>query len=137
MRAHDISYLAKHFIKVNSILNSKKIEKISLDALEILNAHSWPGNVRELENVIERAVLLSQGNEIKKENIFIDSVIPLSATPSLSVMTIAEMEKKMIQLALEKTNQNRTKAADLLGISIRTLRNKLQEYRENGEKQNG
>lgn len=136
-RTFDISLLSEHFLKVASILNSKKAAAFSQEAQQKLQNWNWPGNVRELENVIERAVLLSQEEVVSAESIVIDSESPLSAVSELPVTTIAEMEKKLIYLALEKTHHNKTRAAEILGISIRTLRNKLNEYNQVSEASHG
>jgi transcriptional regulator with PAS, ATPase and Fis domain len=136
-RPEDVGVLAENFIKVSAILNSRSVTKLSRGALDKLAQWSWPGNVRELENVIERAVLLANNDEIQSEHIIIENFSNnANAQSALTVgagMTIAEMEKELIFRTLDKTNQNRTQAAKLLGISIRTLRNKLHEYRgDNG-----
>jgi len=94
---------------------------------------SWPGNVRELENAIERALLISEGPEIGPEFLLLDqdmTELPNENNDLLVGMTVKEMEKKLIGNTLEQVNHNRTHAAKLLGISIRTLRNKLREYQE-------
>ncbi|HID30563.1 MAG TPA: sigma-54-dependent Fis family transcriptional regulator, partial [Desulfobacterales bacterium] len=88
---------------------------------------------RELENVMERAVLLSRGERIDKDALLIGNETKAQGVPELSCMpagSLKEMEKKMIMHTLDQTNGNRTHAADILGISVRTLRNKLNEYRE-------
>ena len=106
----------------------------------MLLKHSWNGNVRELENTIERAVLISSGEHILPENLLMEpseSGAQAPAEPDLKVgITVRDMEKDLIFRTLEKVNDNRTHAADLLGISIRTLRNKLREYKEETEAQN-
>ncbi len=140
-RPFDIGLLTDHFVKVSVILNNKSIKTISPEAISKLQSWVWPGNVRELENVIERAVLLCNSDEIRPDNISIenDQGIPLSHQKMslISGLTLAEMEKRLIIQTLTETNQNRTKAAQILGISIRTLRNKLSEYRAESEIQNG
>jgi DNA-binding NtrC family response regulator len=100
--------------------------------MEILLNKEWKGNVRELENCIERAVLLAEDEMILPEHLFIDDMEP----PNQKIagfkpgMTVKDMEKRLIFGTLSQVNQNRTKAADILGISIRTLRNKLNQYKE-------
>jgi two-component system response regulator FlrC len=89
----------------------------------------WPGNVRELENVIERAVLMSGGDTLYGTDIHIAGFEPMASDRRFGPgMTISEVERRLILETLEHTGQNRTQAARLLGISIRTLRNKLHEY---------
>ncbi|MCB0347569.1 MAG: sigma-54-dependent Fis family transcriptional regulator [Bdellovibrionales bacterium] len=129
-RPKDISLLAQHFVEVSSLLNKKDKMQISKEAMEKLQSWVWPGNIREMENVIERAVLLSQGRTLLPEFIELPELSE-NAEPAFieAGMTIMEAEKKLILKTLEFTNQNRTKAAHLLGISIRTLRNKIHEYK--------
>jgi len=98
----------------------------------------WPGNVRQLENVIERAVVLARNAVIGVDDLPLelrdsspDRLLPNGNGPSVG-MTVGEMERDLIFRTLETVGDNRTKAADMLGISIRTLRNKLNEYREAG-----
>lgn len=128
-RPKDIELLARFFADVSSHLNGKTARKLSLDAVLKLKQWSWPGNVRELENVIERSVLMSSREEISADEILINDFVANSQTGELAPgMTIAQAERLLIMKTLEHTNQNRTQAARLLGISIRTLRNKLHEY---------
>ncbi len=134
-RPADIDLLARFFVEVSAHMNGKPPKRLSDDALAKLREWRWPGNVRELENVIERSVLMSPGDVIRAEDIMIqarptDEVLqPTSRGPELRPgMTISEAERQLIMKTLEYTNQNRTRAAQMLGISIRTLRNKLHEY---------
>ena len=93
--------------------------------------NQWQGNVRELENVIERAVLLSNGETILPDHLFLEKIKNKSTDQeTIKVgMTVREMEKELIYKTLNEVNDNRTHAAEILGVSIRTLRNKLNEYR--------
>jgi transcriptional regulator with PAS, ATPase and Fis domain len=132
-RPDDIRNLAEHFLKISAILNSRAVTKLSVGAIEKLSQWSWPGNIRELENVIERAVLVATGSEVKADHVTLESRALYNTPVELKIgagLTIAAMERELIFKTLEKTNQNRTQAAKILGISIRTLRNKLHEYRE-------
>jgi two-component system response regulator FlrC len=129
-RPRDVELLARFFIEVSSHINGKSVKPLSELALAKLGQWSWPGNVRELENVIERAILMSAGSEISPDDVAIEGFKPMVASEESFTpgMTISEAERRLIMKTLEYTGQNRTKAAQLLGISIRTLRNKLHEY---------
>ena len=134
-RPQDVEPLAKHFAEKCAEDNGVAVRPVSADALAILKAHRWPGNVRELENTIHRAVLLANGNEIDAE-----SVSPSeqggqsSATDGATLVgrTVADVERDLIIDTLRHTLGNRTHAARILGISIRTLRNKLNAYVQDG-----
>lgn len=131
-RLNDIELLSQFFIEVACVENGLEKKYLSSSALEKLKMWKWPGNIRELENVMQRTVLLTAGKEIKSNNIQIDNFeIPSDSEAYLKPgMTVSEAEKRLILKTLEYTGQNRTHAADLLGISIRTLRNKINEYKE-------
>ncbi len=135
-RNEDIELLAVHFLKIYCLANQKTINEIDDIAIRMLINYSWKGNIRELENTIERAVLISEGGIILPEHLLLDiSENEPEPETNFSVnagYTVREMEKKLIFRTLEDVNDNRTRAAELLGISIRTLRNKLREYREEG-----
>ena len=131
-RPKDIDLLAKHFVAVYCLMNGKSPIQISEEALHKLRLWTWPGNVRELENLIERLVLLTNTSVILPEHLGAQAQNTNKSMEGQikAGMTIQEAERKLILTTLDYTNQNRTKAAKLLGISIRTLRNKLNEYRE-------
>jgi DNA-binding NtrC family response regulator len=133
-RKEDIALLAEYFLKNYCLANRKTINEIDDIAMRMLINYSWKGNIRELENTIERAVLISEGGVILPEHLLLDiSENEPAPETNFSVnagYTVREMEKKLIFRTLEDVNDNRTRAAELLGISIRTLRNKLREYRE-------
>jgi len=132
-RREDIPLLAKHFIEIYCEENGKPVKKLTPQALKKLQNGIWRGNIRELENCIERAVILCEGDEIGEEYFtFDESVMPSSSRIEeiFSSCTLAEAERFMIEERLKKFNSNRTKAAQDLGISVRTLRNKLKLYRE-------
>ncbi len=137
-RPGDIVALARHFAKKHAIANGLPERPLTPEALARLRAHPWRGNVRELENCIHRAVLLAAGEVIDVDAI--DLRAPPAAPGSDPVRsgttavgrTVAEMERDLILQTLEHTLGNRTRAASILGISIRTLRNKLRQYSEAG-----
>ncbi len=128
-RPKDIDLLARFFTEVSSHLNGKAPKSLSEEAILKMKQWNWPGNVRELENVIERSVILSPQPVLSADDILIAGFEAKAPEWDLSPgLTIAEAERRLIMKTLEHTAQNRTQAARLLGISIRTLRNKLHEY---------
>ncbi len=136
-RKSDIPELCRFFVnKYNREMN-RKIQGLNREAEQALLGYHWPGNVRQLENCIERAVVLCQDTTIGLDHLSPElSQLPHpkekeKAAGIQAGMTVAEMEKQLILETLKLTNNNRTRAAELLGISIRTLRNKLNEYRVN------
>jgi two-component system response regulator FlrC len=135
-RPGDISLLADFFLEKYAAQNNKSHKKLSAEALARLINYNWPGNVRELENIMARGALLSVEPEVMVGDLFLDeqpaqeqAPDPVQA-PSGEISTLREMEKGLIYKALDKTEGNRTHAAKILGISVRTLRNKLAEYKE-------
>jgi DNA-binding NtrC family response regulator len=135
-RREDIPLLVQHFVRRFSAENGKPIKGIAEPAMKLLSQREWPGNVREIENCIERAVVMC-GPDVDTLNIqhfyFGESISPENAAEaSGSQRTLRDVEKNLILKTLQETDNNRTKTADLLGISVRTLRNKLNEYREEG-----
>lgn len=130
-RPADIENLARHFVALSCEENGLPQKLLSESAMRKLKSYRWPGNVRELHNVIERSVLLNSTQDIQEEHILLpEAPAATSAEHSFSPgMTVGEAERLLIMKTLEFTSQNRTRAAELLGISIRTLRNKLNEYR--------
>lgn len=139
-RPDDIIVLAKHFAKKYSELNDIPLKEMTPAAEQKLLNYLWPGNVRELENTVHRAVLLSTSDKIDEDAILlddIDAVINPAAGTEMSGAefvgsTVACMERNLIIDTLKHTMGNRTTAANILGISIRTLRNKLKQYQDEG-----
>jgi DNA-binding NtrC family response regulator len=128
-RKGDVELLADHFLQR---FDGGRGLRFSAAAREALAARPWPGNVRELENTIERAALLARGPEIGPDDLAdVEPAAPRLG--SLAGLTVEEMERRLILETLVRTQNNRTQAARLLGISIRTLRNKLAEYRARGD----
>jgi DNA-binding NtrC family response regulator len=153
-RLADILPLAEHFAQRYAQANGLPARDFTPEARELLLGHNWPGNVRELENAIHRAVLLAGGEVIGVDAIEL-SAMPARAEPAASVPVLAvpaaapapkpgkpvaalvgrrmeDVERELILETLSHCLGNRTRAAELLGISIRTLRNKLHEYRASG-----
>jgi DNA-binding NtrC family response regulator len=128
-RRDDIALLARHFCEKYSTSHKRRLCDISPESMKRLQAHSWPGNVRELENVIQRGVLLNTGSELTPECLLFDGDEQTGAG-EIELMSIGEMERILISKALGSVQGNRTKAAEILGISVRTLRNKLHEYKQ-------
>ena len=161
-RPGDIAVLSDHFVKKYAAANGVPPRPISAEARRAMTGHRWPGNVRELENTMHRAVLLATGAEIDLNALRLPDGRPLVAgaeaaapvaapasaydagvaghaaqvadamTRSFVGQTVAEMEKTLILDTLNHCLGNRTHAANILGISIRTLRNKLNEYADAG-----
>jgi DNA-binding NtrC family response regulator len=131
-RKNDIPILADYFLKRFSAENAKTMTSISDEAMQRLINQTWPGNVRELENTIQRGVLIGSGEVLLAENLILEESVfePSEKSPLSAGITVREMEKELIFNTLKSVNDNRTHAAKMLGISIRTLRNKLNEYRE-------
>lgn len=130
-RPEDILLLSDLLVKSTAlILGQNKNYQLSESAKAKLKSYSWPFNVTELQTVLERAVTLSPSGNIEDRHIEFEHIERKQM--EFVGLTLAEMEKKLILQTLEMTKQNRTKAASVLGISIRTLRNKLSEYREAG-----
>ncbi len=143
-RPADILALAEHFARKYASLNGAPHRPLSEGARQAVVGASWPGNVRELENAIHRAVILASGHEIDRSAIRLPNGAELERTaasrtsaiegekPELIGRTVAEVEQQLILETLDHCLGNRTHAATILGISIRTLRNKLKQYTEEG-----
>ncbi|MGH7896261.1 MAG: sigma-54-dependent transcriptional regulator [Candidatus Binatia bacterium] len=130
-RAGDVDLLADHFLQ--RYANGGGLA-LDASARELLRSRQWPGNVRELEHAIERAILLDEDGNITAADLEDrDAAPPRLALGTLAGLTVREMERRLIVETLKRTKNNRTQAARMLGISIRTLRNKLAEYRSRGE----
>jgi DNA-binding NtrC family response regulator len=136
-RKGDVILLMKHFLKKHSQINERLQPEMTDEAASLLTSYAWPGNVRELENVIARAILVCSDGIIKPENLHLDRAddkiltaseqsFPESA--SLAGNTLRDMEKNLIFDTLNRVNGNKVQASKILGISVRTIRNKLHEY---------
>ncbi|HTZ81375.1 MAG TPA: sigma-54 dependent transcriptional regulator [Stellaceae bacterium] len=140
-RPKDIELLAEFFAKKYAEVNGVPARPLSPEVRDTLLRHPWRGNVRELENTMHRAVLLSRGPMIGPESVMLSNVKtgeaeaaagPVSSKLNLVGRTVADVERDLILETLNHCLGNRTHAANILGISIRTLRNKLQQYRQEG-----
>ncbi len=148
-RPADVIELAEYFIKKYAAANGVTARPLSQDARRTLTLNYWPGNVRELENTMHRAVLMANGDEIGADAILTPDGVRLDQQKSAPAVahaafaaeqvsrglvgrTVAEVERDLILETLKHCLGNRTHAANVLGISIRTLRNKLNEYAADG-----
>ncbi len=132
-RQEDIPLLTDFFLKKFAEKNQKLIKGLTPKAMDFLMRYDWPGNIRELENTIERAVILARGEMITPEE-FPESLHAAEAAAGEKLMnlpagkSLKEIEKEMILRTLKDTGGNRTRTAEILGISRRTLQLKLKEY---------
>ena len=137
-RKEDLPLLAQHLVTQLAAKHGRPARFLSPAALEVLQYHSWPGNVRELRNVVERAVIISSGEQVERHHFAPYPIeqrerLRVEDTLTLPVGTpLEEVERQMIMRTLQKTKNNKTRAAELLGISLKTLHNKLNLYRERG-----
>jgi transcriptional regulator with PAS, ATPase and Fis domain len=130
-RRDDIALLVKTFIEEFNRQDNRQVRGLTPEAERELERYPWPGNVRELRNVVQRAVVLSSTGLIDTEHLpenLLRSAPPPSVSRSGTIMPIREMERDAILRALEETNQDKRRAAQLLGISLKTLYNKLAKY---------
>ncbi len=127
-RMEDIEALAAHFVAKYNAENGFRVDGLDDACFKTLRSYTWPGNIRELENAIERAVVLTRSGVITPRAFFLTGAAETRADGLRPGMTVAEAEKELILRTLDFCAQNRTKAAEMLDISIRTLRNKLNEY---------
>lgn len=135
-RKEDIPLLAKHFVEKYCELDNRSVKGLTDEAIATLIEMPWKGNVRELENIIERAVLMCKQDLISNKDLFLTEKDkqPNLVTQTISqTVSLREIEKNVILNTLDHTNGNRTHAAEILGISVRTLRNKMNEYRKKME----
>jgi len=139
-RLDDVPYLTEYFVKRYCIENKKAPKSIAKLTTTKLMAYSWPGNVRELQNVIERAVVLDYGPVLEPEHMVLgpaNSTVMKDSDDSNEVIdevgiSLSEMERRLILKTLKSLGGNRGMTANALRISVRTLRNKLNQYREQG-----
>ena len=125
-RKDDIPALVRYFMKRYGNETDPQIDD---DTIKLLGRYGWPGNVRELENLVQRSFALRGKLKITASDLFEQSFEHPESSPINAGHSVSEMERKLIMATLDQTSGNRTHASRLLGISLRTLRNKLREYR--------
>jgi DNA-binding NtrC family response regulator len=129
-RKGDIPLLIEHFTRKHSHSGNQPLPPMSHETIQHFLQYDWPGNIRELENMVERWLVLYQGGFLATSHLFLNE--GSAALPQASMgkpsMSVREMERALIMETLQAMNGNRTQAAKVLGISLRTLRNKLREY---------
>lgn len=123
-RKEDLSPLINHFLKQKKQWQEKELSK---DAFVCLEKYDFPGNVRELFHILERGFLLSKGNEVRPVDLMLPTSI-VEQTSEVAPKTLAEIEKQHIKATLEKTGWNKTAAAELLGVSVRNIYRKIEQY---------
>ena len=125
-RKEDIKLLAEHFLQVYAAKANPRVKKMSKEFIEQLTNHNWKGNIRELKNIIERAVILTEEEELTP------TLLPFTknqTTDTIENLSMASIEKQHIQKLLSQTQGNKAEAAKLLGIGLTTLYRKLEEYK--------
>jgi DNA-binding NtrC family response regulator len=135
-RKGDIALLVDHFLRKFSGAHRKRIRAVSPAAMELLTSYQWPGNIRQLENCIEQAVVLCEGDMVDVGALWLgDTAAPKPADSSIRIrsgLTLRDVEQQYILRTLQETGGNRTRAARVLGISLRCLQSKLKAYAEAG-----
>jgi DNA-binding NtrC family response regulator len=130
-RREDISLLVEHYLKLFAAETGKDVVGLEESAMRMLQEYHWPGNVRELANAMERAVVLTGHRKLKRDDFPMSFRMGGQHSRSLDAdddLNVKTMERRLIIKALERTGGNRKKSAELLGIAIRTLRNKINDY---------
>ena len=130
-RVADLELLAQHFTNIFALKMNKKAMTIHADFITALQQHHWNGNIRELKNVIERAVILANGNQLSLEDLPVEIQLKSVATTGkqLSAFSLQSAEKLHIQKVLNHTKGNKAESARLLEIGIATLYRKIEEYK--------
>ncbi len=137
LREHkdDLALLIEHLLQEISEKHGKKVTGVGTDVMDLFKSYPWPGNVRELRNVLERSAIASDRGTIGRQHLPTDfGHAPAVGGGALGGIrfpigtTVDAVERELILQTLASTNQNKTRAAELLGISLKTLHNKLKEY---------
>ena len=148
LRDGDLPMLCEALISMLNMKHSCRVTGVDADVMDQFRKHSWPGNVRELRNVLERAVIVAGEGPITAHHLPLDFGVALGSRPMQQLAepdtvrlpvgtTVGEAEKALIQLTLQHTKNNKTRAAEILGISLKTLFNKLKEYGSAAEAEAG
>src|SRR6478609_4971269 len=138
-RREDVPLLIQRFLNEFNGINNKTVKAVDAEAMQILEQYPWPGNIRELRNVIERATILSDGEFIEPRHLPPTLVSRGEETlPTVTLSpgtTVDEAERRLILLTLDHTRNNKTRAAEILGISLKTLHNKLNRMKGEGRQE--
>ncbi len=126
-RKEDIPVLVRYLIH-NSSIKNKDIDGISNDAMSALAQYDWPGNIRELENVIQHAIVMSKGSMLSIDDLPPEVTKRKVVRRGIYSKKLKDVEREHILNVLDENENSRRKAADVLGISLRTLQYKLKEY---------
>ena len=138
-RLGDLPVLCETLIAHLNRKHTCNVTHVTPDVMDAFRKYSWPGNVRELRNVLERAVIMAGEGAIQMMHLPYDFGVSVGSRPPAQVFepdsvrlpvgtTVSEAEKALIQVTLQHTKNNKTRAAEILGISLKTLFNKLKEY---------
>jgi len=134
-RKDDLPLLIQSFMEEFNARNNKHVSAVEPAAMKVLEQYHWPGNVRELRNVVERAVILSSGEFLDMKHLppYVTETpappAPVGAMSLTAGMTVEDAENRLILLTLDHSRGNKTRAAEILGISLKTLHNKLNKMR--------
>jgi DNA-binding NtrC family response regulator len=136
-RKEDLGLIIQALLEEFNARDRRNVKAVTLDAMRMLEMYDWPGNVRELRNVIERATILARGEFIEPAHLPRFGAPPRTIEPSPTSgvtiapgMTVDEAERKLIIATLEAAGNNKTRAAEMLGISLKTLHNKLNRMKQ-------
>ena len=131
-RQEDIPDLAEFFARQFAAAAKRPVPSLQGEFIEGLQRHPWPGNVRELANFMQRVLTLNDTNELCAEHLSMELATPgprsLPATTMPAGTSMRELERRLLEATLHNTGGNRTRAAEMLGVSLRTIRNKIREY---------
>ncbi|MBI3406698.1 MAG: sigma-54-dependent Fis family transcriptional regulator, partial [Acidobacteria bacterium] len=137
----DLPLLVEYLLRDINEKHRRSVPGVNADVLEQFKSHTWPGNIRELRNVLERATIACERGPISRQNLPADFGRGAGAAESQLGQirfpvgtTVDALERELIQQTLAATNNNKTRAAEMLGISLKTLHNKLKEYESGGSK---